>query len=114
MTNVERAYASEAQAAHHRSWIGPKRAFDIAFAALAMLVLLPLLILVALAVKLDSRGPLVFRQRRYGRDMRPFTVLKFRTMHDSAAESHRRTSPASPPARRTSPRASRSWWRTRA
>ena len=73
-----------------RSWIRPKRTFDIAFAALAMLVLLPLLLLVALAIKLDSRGPLLFHQRRYARHMRSFTVLKFRTMHDGAtAESHR-------------------------
>ena len=91
MASVERVYASEAQAAHHRSWIGPKRTFDIAFAALALLVLVPLLLLVALAIMLDSRGPLLFRQRRYGRDMRSFTVLKFRTMHDGAtADSHRR------------------------
>ena len=54
-------------------------------------MLLPLLLLVALAIKLDSRGPLLFRQRRYARHMRSFTVLKFRTMHDGAtAESHRR------------------------
>jgi lipopolysaccharide/colanic/teichoic acid biosynthesis glycosyltransferase len=91
VASVERVYASEAQAAHHRSWIGPKRTLDIAFAALALLVLLPFLLLVALGIKLDSRGPLLFRQRRYGRHMRSFTVLKFRTMHDGVtAEAHRR------------------------
>jgi lipopolysaccharide/colanic/teichoic acid biosynthesis glycosyltransferase len=91
VASVERVYAPEAQAAHPRSWKGPKRTFDIAFAALALLVLLPLLLLVALAIKLDSRGPLLFRQRRYGRHMLPFTVLKFRTMHDGVpADSHRR------------------------
>jgi lipopolysaccharide/colanic/teichoic acid biosynthesis glycosyltransferase len=62
----------------------------VAFAGIALFALLPLLIIVAIAIKLDSRGPLVFRQRRYGRDMRPFTVLKFRTMYrDSSAERHR-------------------------
>ena len=90
MASVERIYAPEAQAAHYKSWKGPKRTFDITFAALALLVLLPLLLLVALAIKLDSRGPLLFRQRRYGRHMRSFTVLKFRTMHDGVtADSHR-------------------------
>jgi lipopolysaccharide/colanic/teichoic acid biosynthesis glycosyltransferase len=90
VASVERIYAPEAQAAHHRSWNGLKRTFDIAFAALALLLLLPLLLVVALAIKLDSRGPLLFRQRRYGRQMRSFTVLKLRTMHDGAtADSHR-------------------------
>jgi len=91
VASVERIYAPDAQAAHHKSWNRPKRTFDIALAALALLVLLPLLLLVALAIKLDSRGPLLFRQRRYGRHMGAFTVLKFRTMHDGVtADSHRR------------------------
>jgi lipopolysaccharide/colanic/teichoic acid biosynthesis glycosyltransferase len=67
-----------------------KRGFDIAFAALALFALIPLLVIVAVAITLDSRGPLLFRQRRYGRDMKPFTVLKFRTMSDGApADAHR-------------------------
>jgi lipopolysaccharide/colanic/teichoic acid biosynthesis glycosyltransferase len=83
--------APEITVAHGASWSGLKRAFDITFAALALFLLIPVLILVALAIKLDTRGPLLFRQRRYGRDMRPFTVLKFRTMHDGApADAHRR------------------------
>ena len=94
VVSAERIYAREApeaQAAHRTSWDGLKRAFDVAFAALALWLLLPVLLLVALAIKLDSRGPLLFRQRRYGRDMCPFTVLKFRTMQDGAsADSHRR------------------------
>ncbi len=57
-----------------------KRALDYVV-ALAMLVLLaPVMLLIALAIRLDSPGPVLFRQRRLGRDMRPFTVLKFRTM----------------------------------
>ena len=47
--------------------------------------------LIAAAIKLDSRGPVLFRQRRLGRDAQPFTMLKFRSMTDGAsAESHRR------------------------
>ena len=57
-----------------------------------MLVLLaPLMALIAICIRLDSRGPVLFRQRRLGYDMRPFTVLKFRTMRvDTDQEEHRR------------------------
>jgi lipopolysaccharide/colanic/teichoic acid biosynthesis glycosyltransferase len=79
-----------AEAQHSGWWRGTKRVFDVVFALLALLALTPLLVLVAVAIKLDSRGPLLFRQRRYGRDMRPLTVLKFRTMHEHAtADAHR-------------------------
>jgi lipopolysaccharide/colanic/teichoic acid biosynthesis glycosyltransferase len=87
----ERVYALEARGTHRGPWKnGIKRGFDIAFSLLALIALVPLLIIVALTIKLDSRGPVLFRQRRYGRDMRPFTVLKFRTMHDGVpADAHR-------------------------
>jgi exopolysaccharide biosynthesis polyprenyl glycosylphosphotransferase len=57
-----------------------KHALDRTFAALALLISSPLLIAVALAVRLSSPGPVLFRQRRVGRDGREFDVLKFRTM----------------------------------
>jgi exopolysaccharide biosynthesis polyprenyl glycosylphosphotransferase len=57
-----------------------KEAFDRVTAALALVVLSPVLILVALAVRLTSSGPVIFRQVRVGRDGRTFTVYKFRTM----------------------------------
>lgn len=57
-----------------------KRTADISLATLALLVLLPLLCLMALAIKLDTRGPILFRQRRGGLDGRPFAILKFRTL----------------------------------
>jgi lipopolysaccharide/colanic/teichoic acid biosynthesis glycosyltransferase len=94
VVSTERVYAPDAPevtAAYGASWNCMKRAFDIVFAALALFLLIPLLLLLALAIKLDTRGPLLFRQRRYGRGMRPFTVLKFRTMHDGVpADAHRR------------------------
>jgi len=58
-----------------------KRLFDIFFASLALLVLSPLLIIVAIAIKLDSPGPILFRQHRYGFNQQPFRMFKFRSMH---------------------------------
>jgi lipopolysaccharide/colanic/teichoic acid biosynthesis glycosyltransferase len=57
-----------------------KRTVDFSFAVLALLMLVPVLVLLALAIKASSRGPVIFRQRRVGRDGVPFDILKFRTM----------------------------------
>ncbi|MCA0242455.1 MAG: sugar transferase [Proteobacteria bacterium] len=57
-----------------------KRLFDLAGAALALLLLAPLFALIALRIKLDSPGPVFFRQQRVGRGGRPFRIHKFRTM----------------------------------
>ena len=59
-----------------------KRAFDVAGALLAFVLVAPLYLGVAVAIKLDSPGPVLFRQRRLGKDLRPFTLLKFRTMRN--------------------------------
>jgi len=57
-----------------------KSAFDRTAALAALLLLSPVLILIALAVRLSDRGPALFRQTRVGKDGRPFTLYKFRTM----------------------------------
>jgi lipopolysaccharide/colanic/teichoic acid biosynthesis glycosyltransferase len=57
-----------------------KRAFDLLVAGAALIVLSPLLALVALIVRLESPGPVIFRQPRVGKDGRTFMMLKFRTM----------------------------------
>ncbi len=57
-----------------------KRAMDILVAGVALLLLSPLMALIALAIKLDSPGPVLFAQTRVGKDGRPFTMLKFRSM----------------------------------
>jgi exopolysaccharide biosynthesis polyprenyl glycosylphosphotransferase len=57
-----------------------KRAFDIVAASAAFVALAPLLLLIALAIRLDDHGPVFFRQRRVGKDGRVFMMLKFRTM----------------------------------
>ncbi|TMK48104.1 MAG: undecaprenyl-phosphate glucose phosphotransferase [Alphaproteobacteria bacterium] len=57
-----------------------KRVFDIATAGIALVLLLPLLLLTALAIKLDSPGPVFFRQQRSGFNAKRFLIFKFRTM----------------------------------
>jgi len=64
-----------------------KRLFDWILSSLGLLVLGPVLILVALAIKLDSPGPVFFRQERVGRWGQPFRIHKFRTMrHDPVGQ----------------------------
>ncbi len=63
-----------------RSEQASKRALDIVGATLALLLLMPLLLMAALAVRLDSPGPIIFRQKRNGFDEVPFAIFKFRTM----------------------------------
>lgn len=57
-----------------------KRVFDMLAAGTGLLLLLPLLLLIAAAIRLDSPGPVLFRQRRTGRHEKPFAILKFRSM----------------------------------
>ncbi len=58
-----------------------KRTFDIVVATLLFVELLPALIAIAAAIKLTSRGPALFRQRRYGLNSQTFWIYKFRTMY---------------------------------
>src|SRR5207302_8444201 len=57
-----------------------KRVIDAVGPSVALVVLAPLLLVLAVAVKLNSRGPILFIHRRAGRDGRQFRMLKFRTM----------------------------------
>jgi lipopolysaccharide/colanic/teichoic acid biosynthesis glycosyltransferase len=67
-----------------------RRAFDLVASMTLLVILSPLLLAIAIAIRLDSRGPVIFRQRRLGRDGMPFTVRKFRTMRSGAdAAPHR-------------------------
>jgi len=71
-------------------WPVVKRTIDVFASAVALLLLAPFLGLVALAVVLDSGGPVLFRQLRVGAGLEDFTVMKFRTMHrDTPEEPHR-------------------------
>ena len=64
-----------------------KRTFDVAVAALTLAVLSPLMGLIAAAIRLDSRGPVFFTQRRVGLDGREFTMYKFRSMRQGSERS---------------------------
>jgi lipopolysaccharide/colanic/teichoic acid biosynthesis glycosyltransferase len=57
-----------------------KRALDIVASGAALLVLSPVLAVIAAIIKLDSPGPVLFRQERVGRNFKPFVIFKFRTM----------------------------------
>jgi exopolysaccharide biosynthesis polyprenyl glycosylphosphotransferase len=64
------------------SWV--KRTIDLLVALAGLAVLLPVIALVALAIKLDSAGPVFYGQLRAGKDGRPFRMLKFRSMQQNA------------------------------
>lgn len=69
-----------------RSTMVLKRVFDLLGATLALVLTAPLIPIIALAIKLDSRGPVLFGQMRAGRGGAPFRMLKFRTMRADAEE----------------------------
>ena len=79
-----------------------KRAEDVVLSALLLAFFGPLMLLLALLIRLDSRGPALFRQQRFGFNNNPITVLKFRTMRADAANDR-----AVPQARRDDPRITR-------
>jgi len=57
-----------------------KRIFDVSFALLGLILLAPIMIIIAVAIKLDSKGPVFFRQTRSGKNGKPFKMYKFRSM----------------------------------
>jgi exopolysaccharide biosynthesis polyprenyl glycosylphosphotransferase len=69
-----------------RSTVALKRGMDLAIASSLLVLLSPVLLVSSLLILLDSGGPVLFRQRRAGKDGKPFTMLKFRTMVQGAEE----------------------------
>ena len=68
----------------YRTFLRIKRFVDIVFASLGLIVFSPLMLLIAAAIRIDSRGPIVFWQKRCGKDGKEFGMLKFRTMIEDA------------------------------
>jgi exopolysaccharide biosynthesis polyprenyl glycosylphosphotransferase len=67
-----------------------KRTFDLAGASVLLIFTSPIFAYAAIRIRLDSRGPIFFRQTRLGMDMKPFTMLKFRSMYvDTNEDEHR-------------------------
>ena len=83
LARAARHAAAHTAATPRRDPMG-KRALDIAIAGSALLLLAPVLLMTAAAIRLDSRGPVLFRQTRIGRDGTPFAIFKFRSMHIDA------------------------------
>ena len=79
-----------------------KRAEDVALSLLLLVLVAPAILLIALLIKIDSRGPVFFRQERYGFNNQRIMVCKFRSMHH---EPH--PDPSVPQARRNDPRLTR-------
>jgi lipopolysaccharide/colanic/teichoic acid biosynthesis glycosyltransferase len=63
-----------------RPYIVIKKIFDLLFALILFVAMSPIMVLIAVAIKLDSQGPVFFKQKRPGKDAKIFTVYKFRTM----------------------------------
>lgn len=61
-----------------------KRLFDICLSFMGLVVLLPVWVIVAIIIKVDSKGPVLFKQLRYGKDKKLFTIHKFRSMKVNA------------------------------
>jgi len=72
------------------AYVAAKRVFDIVAASAGLIVLSPLLLVIAVLIALDSRGPVLFRQKRIGLHGGEFTMLKFRTMYVNSDEAHHR------------------------
>jgi len=68
-----------------------KRIFDVAFASLALILLSPVMLLTILAIKLESSGPVIFRQKRYGFNNEIVDVLKFRSMYHDMEDKDAKT-----------------------
>lgn len=61
-----------------------KRIFDIVFSIIGIIIFSPILIIISILIKIDSKGPIIFKQKRMGKNMKEFYIYKFRTMFTHA------------------------------
>lgn len=65
-------------------YLGIKRLIDVIISAVAIVLLSPILLVIVIAIKLDSKGPVLFKQKRVGKDKKYFQIYKFRSMYVDA------------------------------
>ena len=69
-------------------YIFVKRILDIILSSIALVILLPVFLLVSIAIKLDSPGPIIYKSKRMGKDLKTFNTYKFRSMKINREELH--------------------------
>jgi lipopolysaccharide/colanic/teichoic acid biosynthesis glycosyltransferase len=85
-----RAEPAESPPARTARSVDGRRVLDVLLACVLLVLASPVMLVAALAIRLEGGGPVLYRQRRYGKDMRAFTMLKFRTMTDGASSAPHR------------------------
>lgn len=86
MTVKETNKTNTPTANRHYGWL--KRTSDVALSVAALVGLSPFLLAIGVAVKLTSKGPVIYSQERIGKNGKPFVIYKFRTMHNHAEPEH--------------------------
>ena len=84
--NASTSFAKNTLRIKGTAYIFSKRTLDISSATTALVLISPLLVIIALAIKFDSSGDIFFRQTRIGKARKPFTLFKFRSMTDPKSE----------------------------
>lgn len=69
-----------------RFYLTVKRLLDCVLSLIGIVVLIPVFIIIGILIKVDSRGPVIFKQKRYGKNKEPFYIYKFRTMASDAPQ----------------------------
>ena len=69
-----------------RFYLTVKRLLDFVLSLIGIVVLMPVFIIIGILIKVDSRGPVIFKQKRYGKNKQPFYIYKFRTMASDAPQ----------------------------
>src|SRR5690606_1288797 len=64
----------------HKMFLASKRVLDFSLSLIITICLSPVFLILCVLIKLDSKGPILFKQRRIGKDKKEFNILKFRTM----------------------------------
>lgn len=86
LEKLNREFNTDTMPVQRQTYLAIKRLIDIVLSLVAIILMLPVMLLVSLLIKLTSKGPVIFKQERAGRDNKPFTMYKFRTMRKGAED----------------------------